>query len=38
VSYSDEEMHAALVVNIAKYATALVSADEAVEAISSLGM
>jgi nicotinamidase-related amidase len=36
-SYSDEEMHAALEVNIPNYATALVSADEAVEAISSLG-
>jgi nicotinamidase-related amidase len=36
-SYSDEEMHAALEVNIPNYATALVSADEAVAAISSLG-
>lgn len=35
-SYSDEEMHAALEVNIPNYATTLVSADEAVEAISSL--
>lgn len=33
-SYSDEEMHAALEVNIPNYATAVVSADEAVEAIS----
>jgi hypothetical protein len=30
-------MHAALEVNIPNYATALVSADEAVAAISSLG-
>jgi nicotinamidase-related amidase len=36
-SYSDEEMHAALEVNIPNYATAVVSADEAVEAISALG-
>ncbi|MFZ0906521.1 MAG: isochorismatase family cysteine hydrolase [Mycobacterium sp.] len=35
-SYSDDEMHAALEVNIPNYATAVVSADEAVEAISSL--
>jgi ureidoacrylate peracid hydrolase len=35
-SYSDEEMRAALEVNIPNYATALVSADEAVEALSSL--
>ncbi|MGA8546094.1 MAG: isochorismatase family cysteine hydrolase [Mycobacterium sp.] len=36
-SYSDEEMHAALEVNIPNYATAVISAVEAVEAISSLG-
>ncbi|MGB6207114.1 isochorismatase family cysteine hydrolase [Mycobacterium sp.] len=36
-SYSDDEMHAALEVNIPNYATALISAAEAVEAISSLG-
>jgi ureidoacrylate peracid hydrolase len=33
-SYSNEQMHAALEINIPNYATALVSADEAVEAIS----
>ncbi len=34
-SYSDAEMHAALEVNIPNYATAVISADEAVEAISN---
>ena len=36
-SYSEAEMHAALEVNIPNYATAVITADEAVEAISSLG-
>ena len=36
-SYSEEEMHAALEVNIPNYATAVISADEGVQAISSLG-
>jgi ureidoacrylate peracid hydrolase len=35
-SYSDEEMHAALEVNIPNYATATVSTDEIVQTISSL--
>jgi ureidoacrylate peracid hydrolase len=35
-SYSQREMQAALEINIPNYATALVSADEAVEALSSL--
>jgi ureidoacrylate peracid hydrolase len=35
-SYSNDEMHAALEVNIPNYATALISADEAVQAISLL--
>jgi ureidoacrylate peracid hydrolase len=35
-SYSDDEMHAALEVNIPNYATAVVSTDEVVELISSL--
>lgn len=35
-SYSDDEMHAALEVNIPNYATAVVSTDEVVEVISSL--
>ena len=34
--YSDEEMHAALVVNIPNYASAIVSADEIVEALAIL--
>jgi ureidoacrylate peracid hydrolase len=33
-SYSDEEMHAALEVNIPNYATAIVSTDEILNAIS----
>jgi ureidoacrylate peracid hydrolase len=36
-SYSDTEMHAALEVNIPNYATAILTADEVVDAISSLG-
>ena len=36
-SYSDREMHAALEVNIPNYATALVTASEAVDAIAGLG-
>jgi len=32
--YSDEEMHAALDVNIANYATAMVTTKEVVEALS----
>jgi ureidoacrylate peracid hydrolase len=34
--YSDEEMHAALDVNIPNYASAIVTTDEVVDAISSL--
>jgi ureidoacrylate peracid hydrolase len=34
--YSDEEMHAALDVNIPNYASALVTATEIVESISTL--
>lgn len=34
-SYSDKEMHAALEVNIPNYATAVVSTDEIIEALSS---
>src|SRR5262249_34519934 len=34
--YSDEEMHAALVINIPNYASAIVPTNEVVEAISSL--
>lgn len=34
--YSDEEMHAALDVNIPNYATAIVATNEIVDAISSL--
>ena len=34
-SYSDEEMHAALEINIPNYATAILSAEEALEAIST---
>jgi nicotinamidase-related amidase len=34
-SYSDEEMHAALDVNIPNYASAIVTADEIVNSISS---
>lgn len=32
-SYSDREMHAALEVNIPNYATAILTADEVVEAL-----
>jgi ureidoacrylate peracid hydrolase len=35
-SYSDEHMHAALVVNIPNYASAIVTADEMVDAISGV--
>ena len=35
-SYSDTKMHAALDVNIPNYASAIVSANEIVDAISSL--
>lgn len=35
-SYSDKEMHAALEINIPNYATAVVSTDEIIEALSSL--
>jgi len=35
-SYSDEEMHAALEVNIPYYASAIVTTNEVVESISSL--
>ena len=34
--YSDEEMHAALDVNIPNYASAIVTTDEIVDSISSL--
>ena len=34
-SYSDEEMHAALEINIPNYATAILSADEILDAIST---
>jgi ureidoacrylate peracid hydrolase len=34
--YSDEEMHAALDINIPNYATAVVTTDEVVQAISLL--
>jgi len=34
--YSDEEMHAALNVNIPNYARAIVTTDEVVDSISSL--
>jgi ureidoacrylate peracid hydrolase len=34
--YSDEEMHAALDVNIPNYASAIVTADEIVDSIASL--
>jgi hypothetical protein len=34
-SYSDEEMHAALEVNIPNYATAILSAEEIIDAIST---
>ena len=34
--YSDEEMHAALDINIPNYASAIVTADEVVGAISAL--
>jgi hypothetical protein len=34
--YSDEEMHAALDVNIPNYASAIVTTNEAVDSISSL--
>ena len=36
-SYSDAEMHAALEVNIPNYASAILTASEVVDAISSLG-
>ena len=36
-SYSDQEMHAALEVNIPNYATAVLTTSEVVDAISSLG-
>lgn len=35
--YSEEEMHAALDVNIPNYANAVVTANELIESISSLG-
>ena len=35
-SYSDQEMHSALVVNIPNYASAIVTTDEIVEALSAL--
>jgi len=35
-SYSDDEMHAALDVNIPNYANAVVSTDEVVQTLSSL--
>jgi len=35
-SYSEKEMHAALEVNIPNYASAIVTADEIVDSISSL--
>jgi len=35
-SYSDDEMHAALNVNIPNYASAMVSTNEIVDSISSL--
>jgi nicotinamidase-related amidase len=35
-SYSDEEMHAALDINIPNYANAIVTTNEVVESISSL--
>ena len=35
-SYSDTEMHAALEVNIPNYASAIVTANEIVDSISSL--
>ena len=35
-SYSDEEMHAALDINIPNYASAIVTAVEVVDSISSL--
>jgi ureidoacrylate peracid hydrolase len=34
-SYSDEEMHAALEINIPNYATAILSAEETLEAIAA---
>jgi ureidoacrylate peracid hydrolase len=34
--YSDEEMHAALYVNIPNYASAIVTTDQIVDSISSL--
>jgi ureidoacrylate peracid hydrolase len=34
-SYSDEEMHAALEINIPNYATAILSTEEIVDAISN---
>jgi nicotinamidase-related amidase len=35
-SYSDEQMHAALEINIPNYASAIVSTNEIVDSISSL--
>jgi ureidoacrylate peracid hydrolase len=35
-SYSDEEMHAALDINIPNYASAIVTTNEVVDSISSL--
>lgn len=35
--YSDKEMHAALAINIPNYASAIVTTDEIVSRISSLG-
>lgn len=35
--YSETEMHAALEINIPNYATAVVTAEEVIAAISSLG-
>jgi nicotinamidase-related amidase len=34
-SYSDDEMHAALEINIPNYATAILSAQEIIEAIAT---
>ncbi len=35
-SFSDQEMHAALAINIPNYASAIVTKDEIVDSISSL--
>ena len=37
-SYSDEEMHAALDVNIANYASSIVTTNEVVDSISAVGV